>query len=79
MYNDMDFASRVAEFVNQYVYNRGKVDVMMNRLGLTFRKGRTSEDIKHAYAVANKKSVDTMSLLQNFTIILGRDVLKDKK
>lgn len=74
------FEDRVSEFAYQYVYGsaKNKLATVLGQLNLTYRKGKTKEDILLAgkSAFCRGASNDAMN---SFIIKLGRDVLKSAR
>ena len=55
---NLDLTGRVSEFAYQYVYgsirnNSSKVDKVLGQLNLTYRKGKTKNDIDFIYNIKN--------------------------
>ena len=60
---DLSVGERIFEFASQHLYGGRRVDVLLNKLGLTYRKGKTEADLQKARQLSYKR-ISWKALLQ---------------
>ena len=57
---------RIFEFASQHLYGGRRVDVLLNKLGLTYRKGKSEADLQKARQLSYKRNINPNLLVDEY-------------
>ena len=73
---DIRVEERIFEFATQNLYGGRRPEVLLKKLGLVYRKGKTEADITKAKQLACNHPKNDMDLVDDYAKRLYKDVLK---
>ena len=63
---NLSVEERIFEFASQYLYGGRRVDVLLNKLGLTYRKGKNESDLQKARQLSYNRNINPNLLVDEY-------------